>query len=124
MSFCSAFQILLVSSSRLRLRLRLAFIRSNNSVNQRTESCSRPCYSSWAAPVSEIICGKPPSWKDPVKFSFAHSGKDGVPRAVDREAMDKSLRILTETIQNAKIDNKAKLWSFKKLRQYIPSERM
>jgi hypothetical protein len=70
--------------------------------------------------VSEIIYGKPPSWKDPVKFSFAYGGKDGVPRPVDRKVMDKSVQILKEAIQNAKIDNKAKLWSLERLRQYIP----
>lgn len=66
--------------------------------------------------VSEIIYGQPPSWKDPVKFSFAYGGKDGVPRPVDRKAMDKSVQILKEVIQNAKINNKTKLKSLKRLK--------
>lgn len=69
--------------------------------------------------VSEIIYGQPPSWKDPVKFSFAYGGKDGVPRPVDRKAMDKSVQILKEVIQNAKINNKTKLKSLKRLKKYI-----
>ncbi|MFP3985746.1 MAG: DUF763 domain-containing protein [Candidatus Bathyarchaeia archaeon] len=69
--------------------------------------------------VAEIIYGKPPSWKDPVKFSFAYGGKDGVPKPVDKRAMDKSIQILQEAIQNAQIDNKTKLKAFKKLRQYV-----
>lgn len=73
--------------------------------------------------ISEIIYGKPPNWKDPVKFSFAYGGKDGVPRPVDRKAMDKSIQILKEAIQSAKIDNKTKLKSLRKLRQYIPIDR-
>jgi len=73
--------------------------------------------------ISEIIYGKPPNWKDTVKFSFAYGGKDGVPRPVDRKAMDKSIQILKEAIQSAKIDNKTKMKSLRKLRQYIPIDR-
>jgi hypothetical protein len=29
--------------------------------------------------VAEIIYGEKPSWKDPVKYSYAYGGKDGVP---------------------------------------------
>jgi hypothetical protein len=29
--------------------------------------------------LAELIYGEPPSWEDPVKFSFAYGGKDGVP---------------------------------------------
>ncbi len=70
--------------------------------------------------VSEIIYGKPPSWKDPVKFSFAYGGKDGVPRPVDKKAMDESIQILREAVQNAKMDDKTRLKSVERLRAYIP----
>lgn len=73
--------------------------------------------------VSEIVYGKPPSWKDPVKFSFAYGGKDGVPTPVDRKAMDDSIRILKDAIQNAEIDNKARFEALKKLRRYVPANR-
>ncbi len=71
--------------------------------------------------VSEVIYGKSPSWKDPVKFSFAYGGKDGVPRPVDRKAMDRSIQILRDAIQNAEIDGKMKLKSLEKLRRYVPT---
>jgi hypothetical protein len=38
--------------------------------------------------TGELIYGAEPSWKDPVKFSFAVGGKDGVPYPVDRRTMD------------------------------------
>jgi len=71
--------------------------------------------------VSEVIYGKSPSWKDPVKFSFAYGGKDGVPRPVDRKAMDRSIQILRDAIQNAEVDGKMKLKSLEKLRRYVPT---
>ena len=70
--------------------------------------------------VSEIIYGKPPSWKDPVKYSFAYGGKDGVPYPVNRKAMDKSIQILKQAIQEARLGNKDKMRSLERLRQFIP----
>jgi len=72
--------------------------------------------------ISELIYGEPPSWKDPVKYSFAYGGKDGVPYPVDRKAMDKSIQILETAIQNAKIGDKEKLRSLQRLRRYVPPD--
>lgn len=68
--------------------------------------------------ISELIYGDPPSWKDPVRYSFAYGGKDGVPYPVNREAMDKSIQILKNAIENAKIGNKDKLKSLVRLKQF------
>ena len=38
--------------------------------------------------ISDLVYGKPASWKDPVKFSFGHGGKDGIPFPVDTPAYD------------------------------------
>ena len=70
--------------------------------------------------VSELIYGEPPSWKDPVKYSFAYGGKDGVPYPVDREAMDKSIRVLENAVENAQIDGKERLRLLQRLRRYVP----
>lgn len=69
--------------------------------------------------ISEVIYGKGPSWKDPVKFSFAFGGKDGVPRPVDKEAMDTSIQILEDAIQASKIGINAKLKSLERLRRFV-----
>jgi hypothetical protein len=68
--------------------------------------------------VAELVYNKAPSWKDPVKFSFAYGGKDGVPFPVDRKAMDESIQILRSAIQEAKLGQKDKLHAIKRLKQF------
>jgi len=69
--------------------------------------------------IAELVYGAPPSWKDPVKYSFAYGGKDGVPYPVDRKAMDESIQILEDAVKNARIGDKERLKSLQRLRQYI-----
>ena len=73
--------------------------------------------------IAELVYGASPSWKDPVKYSFAYGGKDGVPFPVDRKAMDESIQILENAVQNAKIGDKEKLRSLQRLRQFVPSNK-
>jgi hypothetical protein len=73
--------------------------------------------------IAELIYGEKPSWKDPVKYSFAYGGKDGVPHPVNRRAMDESIQILKQAIQEAKLGNKEKIQSLQRLRQFIPENR-
>jgi hypothetical protein len=70
--------------------------------------------------VAELVYGEAPSWEDPVKFSFAYGGKDGVPYPVDRQAMDESIQILKQSVEEAKIGEKEKLRSMQRLRKYVP----
>ncbi len=70
--------------------------------------------------VAELMYGEEPCWEDPVKFSFAFGGKDGVPFPVHREAMDESIQILRSAVEQAKIGETEKLISLQKLRQYVP----
>ena len=72
--------------------------------------------------ISELIYGEPPSWKDPVKYSFAYGGKDGVPYPVNRKAMDKSIQMLKHAIQEAKLGNKEKIRSLQRLRVLVPND--
>ena len=55
-----------------------------------------------------------------MKFSVAYGGKDGVPYPVDRKAMDESIQILKQSVQEAKIGNKEKLRSLERLRRFVP----
>ncbi len=71
--------------------------------------------------VAELIYGEEPSWEDPVKFSFAYGGKDGVPFPVDRKAMDESIEILRKSVEEAKIGEKDKLRSLAQLRRFVPN---
>ncbi|MEM2466461.1 MAG: DUF763 domain-containing protein [Candidatus Bathyarchaeia archaeon] len=70
--------------------------------------------------IAELIYGEKPSWKDPVKYSFAYGGKDGVPYPVDRKAMDESIQILRRAIEDAKLGDKEKLSALNRLRVFIP----
>jgi hypothetical protein len=70
--------------------------------------------------IAELVYGAPPSWKDPVKYSFAYGGKDGVPFPVDREAMDQSIQMLGDAIQKANMQEKDRLNSLRRLRKYAP----
>jgi hypothetical protein len=71
--------------------------------------------------IAELIYGEKPSWKDPVKYSFAYGGKDGVPHPVNRRAMDESIRILKQAVQEAKIGNKERMRSLHRLRRFVPA---
>jgi uncharacterized protein len=70
--------------------------------------------------VAELVYGEEPSWEDPVKFSFAFGGKDGVPFPVNRKAMDESIQILRQSVEAAKIGEKEKLQSLQRLRRFVP----
>jgi hypothetical protein len=70
--------------------------------------------------VAELVYGEEPSWDDPVKFSFAYGGKDGVPFPVDLKAMDQSIEILRESVQEAKIGSKERIQCLQWLRRLVP----
>jgi uncharacterized protein len=65
--------------------------------------------------IAEITHGTPASWKDPVKFSFAHGGKDGHPYPVNRQVYEASIEFLRQTVERAKIDKSEKGDSLKRI---------
>ncbi len=69
--------------------------------------------------ISELIYGVPSSYRDPARFSFAHGGKDGIPFPVDRKTYDKSIEILHNALERAKIEDKEKIEAIKKLRLWM-----
>ncbi len=68
--------------------------------------------------ISEIVFGTVPSWRDPIRFSFAYGGKDGVPFSVDRKAMDESIEVLAGAIESAKVGDLEKVRALRRLRQF------
>ncbi len=72
--------------------------------------------------IADLIYGAKPSWKDPVKYSFAYGGKDGVPYSVNRKAMDESIQMLKQIIGDARIGDKEKMYSLQRLRKLIPPD--
>ena len=65
--------------------------------------------------ISELIYGVKYSLKDPVRFSFAHGGKDGIPYPVDRENYDRSIEVLHKAVKESKIDRAEKIKALKRL---------
>ena len=65
--------------------------------------------------IAEITYGTPASWKDPVKFSFAHGGKDGHPYPVNRRVYDESIDFLRRRLERSKVDQTEKDQSLKRL---------
>ncbi len=68
--------------------------------------------------IGEIIFGTKASWQDPVKFNFAHGGKDGVPYPGARKTYDKSISYLSSAIEGAEIQREERIESLKKLSIY------
>ncbi len=66
--------------------------------------------------ISQLIYGAEIDWKDPVKFSFAHGGKDGVPYPVDKRVYKESIDIMKNAVKEAKIGNKEKLKTLKRIK--------
>jgi hypothetical protein len=69
--------------------------------------------------ISELIYNEKPSWQDPVKYSFAFGGKDGVPYPINRKVMDETIALLEQGIEEAKTGKKDKLQAFKRLKGLI-----
>lgn len=65
--------------------------------------------------VAEVIYGAKPSYRDPARYSFAHGGKDATPYPVDRPTYDKSIEILKEAVQKARISPREKNEALRKL---------
>ena len=69
--------------------------------------------------ISDLVYGKEASWEDPVKYSFAHGGKDGYPYPVDKEVYDHSIETVKDALNQAKLDDKEKYDAIKRLNKYI-----
>jgi hypothetical protein len=52
--------------------------------------------------LAEIIFGSEPSFSDPLKFSFALGGKDGIPKPVNYDDYDKCLAFYSDVLSDYK----------------------
>lgn len=69
--------------------------------------------------ISSLIYGAHPSWKDPVKYTYAHGTKSGWPYMVDRKAMRREAEIIRDAVENSKLGNKQKLLAIERLSKYL-----
>jgi len=49
--------------------------------------------------ISELVYGAELHWNDPVKYSFAHGGKDRIPYEIGRNHYDKTIEIMKNAIK-------------------------
>ncbi|MBS7612110.1 DUF763 domain-containing protein [Candidatus Bathyarchaeota archaeon] len=68
--------------------------------------------------ISELVYGVQPSWKDPIKYSFAFGGKDGIPFPVRRREYDEAISFLEDAISKAKLGDRDKIEALKRLKNY------
>jgi hypothetical protein len=69
--------------------------------------------------ISELTYGKPASWKDPIKFSYAFGGKDGVPRPIDKGEMDQAISFLHNALEKADFNSNEKKKAFMRLQNIV-----
>lgn len=67
------------------------------------------------AMVAEVTHGAAPTYTDPVRYSFAHGGKDGYPFPVSRADISQSIQVLQTAVEKAKIGDREKLDGLRKL---------
>ena len=72
--------------------------------------------------MAELVYGEEPSWKDPVKYSFAVGGKDGVPFPVDRRAMDEAADVLKRGVESSRAEDRDRLRALQRLRKFVPED--
>ncbi len=65
--------------------------------------------------TSEVIYGKPASFRDPARFSYAHGGKDGHPYPVNIRLYKHTIEVLKEVVNKAKIGHTDKMKALKRL---------
>ena len=70
--------------------------------------------------ISDLVYGEKPSWEDPIRYTFAHGGKDKVPYPVDLPTYENSIKMLEEAIGQAKLGDHEKLKAIKRLQNIEP----
>ena len=73
--------------------------------------------------TSELVYGTRASLQDPARYSFAHGGKDGTPYPVDRATYDRTIEVMRDALNGAKIDRPEKVRAFRRLAAFAaPSQ--
>ncbi|MGC8516215.1 MAG: DUF763 domain-containing protein [Thermoplasmata archaeon] len=65
--------------------------------------------------LAEIVFGSEPSFKDPLKFSFALGGKDGIPKPVNYDDYDKCLSFYSDVLSDFRIGSEKSMIMVKNL---------
>ncbi len=74
--------------------------------------------------TSELVYGTRASRTDPARYSFAHGGKDGTPYPVDRPTYDKTIEVMRDALNRAKLDRPEKVRAFRRLAEFAAWRRL
>ncbi len=69
--------------------------------------------------ASRLIYGEEPSWRDPVNYSFAHGGKDGFPYPVNYKNYAKTIEVMRQAVDEARVGERAKMHALRNLSSYF-----
>lgn len=53
--------------------------------------------------VAEVIFGQKPSYEDPIRYTYAFGGKDGIPYPVNKETYDQTIEIIEDAIKRSSL---------------------
>lgn len=53
--------------------------------------------------ISELVFDAPPSYDDPVRYTFAFGGKDGIPYPVDKKTYDETIEVIEKAIKKSNL---------------------
>ena len=67
------------------------------------------------AMVAEVAFGARPAFRDPVRYAFAHGGKDGHPFPIDRTEYERTLALFREALNRAKLGQRDKMEALRRL---------
>jgi hypothetical protein len=65
--------------------------------------------------VAEVMHGVPSRFSDPARFSYAHGGKDGHPFPVPIDVYDRTLTVMRQAVEQAKLGNDERLQALQRL---------
>lgn len=68
--------------------------------------------------IADLVYGASASTRDPATYSFAHGGKDGIPYPVDQSTYDRSIELLREAVDRAKVADREKLEAIRRLARH------
>ena len=68
--------------------------------------------------VAEVAYGAKPSFSDPVRYSFAHGGKDGFPFPVNEKDIENSYTTLRRALQRSRAGQKDQIAALKNLARW------
>ena len=68
--------------------------------------------------VAEVAYGVEASYADPVRYSFAHGGKDGIPFPVNEADIENSYTVLNRALRRSRAGHSEQLQALKNLAKW------